>query len=522
MPPQAASAKTTLAYEFALIDNVGATADSKGDGKGDVIVVYPFTVEKVSYVGSKTFSTEAVLNGSSSNVKYEDVVVYDGIADDDYVKVTAAGNTANNVAVFEELEVVAATADATKTNQVSFNNVWYKTNMVSTPAAGADCEYVAVNGYIFYVDAPSDTAGAGDFVLVTAAASNVAGLDNTATAKILKADGNTETVEVAKIGGSAVGANNMPAAGTLYTYEVNDDGYYELKAAASLTAAETDYDYVNTSATYNVATSDNDGYITANGKKYIDDDAVIFVDEGEGDYSVTTGAKLKATKTTVRVNFVAADNDTNAVYSDVKLAYVVTGALGTSDSAYAYVTDEVAVKADGDKFYAEIPVGEDTVLKTKSVSEGGVLAAAQALAEGDVFEYTLNADGIVESISEFTMDKMVAADASASTGDVAFYAAIIANKGNDICFSNALMTAVDAIGLGSTSYNAKMTEDTVVIFVDNANYDVAEGGTIRLADSEKIGDATGFYANVKAVVDASNEEIQLLVVDVYNDMLGIR
>ena len=84
------------------------------------------------------------------------------------------------------------------------------------------------------------------------------------------------------------------------------------------------------------------------------------------------------------------------------------------------------------------------------------------------------------------------------------------------------MESTTTVNSGTTTYEAKMTDDTVVIYVDNDKNTIVDGGEIRVADSEKVSGTTGYYANVKAVVDAAEKEVKLLVVDVNNDILNIQ
>ena len=519
------SSKIENAYKFALIDNTG-------DGKGDIVVVYPFTVAKVTYVGSKTFT-------AGSSFKFEDVDVYTGIAKNDYVKITAAANTATKTALFEEVEEVSAKATAVKKtdNQINFGGNWFDTTITTaksqTATAGSNCKYVAVNGYLFNLESDSSALGTADYVVVTKAADKTAGMDKTVTAQILKSDGTKTTIEVKKIGSDEVSGTVLPTVGSLYTYKVNDDGYYELTAAtASADGSGTDFDKTMTSgAAYKSATSKDKGYVEASGTKYfISDDAVVFVQDGTK-YSVTTGAKLKATNSDIaagNVKFVAVKAESSTGYSYVKLAYVATGTLGETTDKYAYVTGDVVLYQDANddnKYYVEIPVG-DTTLTTKATTRtsGDVVSKAYALKKGDIIKYALNSDEKVDSVDKYTADVLNNDKATATSGDIDFYAAVTAYEAgnNSIRFGNTLMESTTTVNGGTTTYEAKMTDDTVVIYVDNDKNTIVDGGEIRVADSEKVSGTTGYYANVKAVVDAAKKEVKLLVVDVNNDILNIQ
>ena len=69
--------------------------------------------------------------------------------------------------------------------------------------------------------------------------------------------------------------------------------------------------------------------------------------------------------------------------------------------------------------------------------------------------------------------------------------------------------------------NLKITKDTVTIYVNTADKEGSEGGSIQLASENVIGINTAKFANVRFIADANNE-IQLLIVDVNNDILNIQ
>ena len=523
-----AQSKTTLGYKAELIDN-------DGDGKGDVVIVYPFTVEKVSYVGTKSFTTAAVVAGvGGGTVKFEDVESYKGIAKDDYVMVVDADNTANNTAVYTKLELVSAKAQAVKTTdgKIKFADTWYKTDIVGTSnaEAGADSKYVEVNGYLYYLNANNTKAGVDDFAVVTARADNAAGIDNTYTTKLLKADGTKVTVE----------ATTKGDVGSLYKTEENDDGYTVLTAVNStnVTTSNSKFDFVAANATattnrtsvgtFTVKTGNDKGYFTVSpAKYYINDDAVIFVYDATGDkYTVISGAQLKATGTTVtKVAFLAAVENSATGYTNVALAYVIANSAITTDSkAYGYVVDDVVKYEESkNKFYTEVKFWDGKEVKTlttKTVTgDTGVMATAYGLVKGDVFTYELNADGKIETMTIYGETMMATTktangkiDIAAATG----YADNILKVSNDYFKPEGGKT-------GSTdTKDLKITDDTVIIYVNSADTEAAEGGSIQLASSNIVSGVTSNYANVKLISNAANTEIELLVVDVNNDILNLQ
>ena len=525
---KAAQSKTTLGYKAELIDN-------DGDGKGDVVIVYPFTVEKVNYVGTKSFTTAAVVAGvGGGTVKFEAVESYKGIAKDDYVMVVDADNTANNTAVYTKLELVSAKAQAVKTTdgKIKFADTWYKTDIVGTSnaEAGADSKYVEVNGYLYYLEANNTKAGVDDFAVVTARALSPAGIDNTYTTKLLKADGTKVTVE----------ATTQGDVGGLYKTEENDDGYTILTAvkSTSVTTSNSKFDFVAADATattnstnvgtFTVKTGNDKGYFTVSSAKYyINDDAVIFVYDATGDkYTVISGAQLKATGTTVtKVAFLAAVENSATGYTNVALAYVIANSAITTDSkAYGYVVDDVVKYEESkNKFYTEVKFWDGKEVKTlttKTVTgDTGVMATAYGLVKGDVFTYELNADGKIETMTIYDAQTMTSSATAAGKIDIA---AATGYADNILKVSNDYFKPAGGKTGSTDTKDLKITDDTVIIYVNSADTEAAEGGSIQLASSNIVSGVTSNYANVKLISNAANTEIELLVVDVNNDILNLQ
>ena len=544
----------TRGYPAKLIDN-------DGDGKGDVVIVYPFTVEKVSYVGTKSFTTAAAVTGATATgtKKFEDVTVYSGLAKNDYVKVTAAANTPNDTIVYEKLDLVKAKAQAVKTTdgKIKFADTWYKTDIVGTSnaEAGADSKYVEVNGYLYYLDANNSKANVENFAVVTAHANNAAGLDNTVTTKLLKSDGTTATVEVSKVkpadnttAAAATGANIVN--GGFYKLDEDDDGYTILieVSKATITSSNSAFDVIfaqNSNAanqtnnlstmSFTGASGSDKGYFTKTstdaGTYYINDDAVVFVYNSDSQkYSVATGAQLKATKsaTVTGIVFAAAVDNKTTGYKNIVAAYVVTGSAITANTdTYGYVVaDTVKYEESKNKFYTEVKFWDGTEVKTLTTKSGasnsGVTADAYALSKGDMFTYELNADGKIEKLTKLTVETMTV---GATGSNKLEEAAVLAYVDNMLQVGSKYFTATTApngaLSLTDVQENLKITKDTVTIYVNTADKEGSEGGSIQLASENVIGTNTAKFANVRFIADANNE-IQLLIVDVNNDILNIQ
>ena len=244
-----------------------------------------------------------------------------------------------------------------------------------------------------------------------------------------------------------------------------------------------------------------------------------------GSYSVTTGARLKATNTNVTGEiFAAAVKDSATGYTNVALAYVkASSAITTDAKAYGYVVDDTVKYEDGtNKFYTQITFWDGSgiqTLNTKTVTNGsGVVADAYAMVKGDVFTYELNADGTIETLTEYNQTGIQSGDTAAGNIDIA---AVVGNVDNMLKVSKEYFTKADGTETGSTyTKDLKITDDTVIIYVSAADTEGAEGGSIQLASRNEISGNESNYANVLLI--STSGSVDLLVVDVNNDILALQ
>ena len=227
--------------------------------------------------------------------------------------------------------------------------------------------------------------------------------------------------------------------------------------------------------------------------------------------------------------FAAAVDNSNTGYTNIAVAYVVTASSITTDAkSYGYVTADTVKKEDGDnKFYTTVTFWDgstEQTLNTKTVTGGtGVVATAYGMKKGDLFTYEVNADGKIEKMTAYTPEVMtngVTADGTIETAAVLAYADDML-KVNSKYFTAT--TAPDGTLTGTNfTEDLKITDDTVILYVNTADKEGAEGGSIQLAASDTIGsNADVNFANVRFIANGS-DEVELLVVDVNRDILGIQ
>ena len=472
--------------------------DDDNNGKIDFFMVYPFSVAKVSYAGSKNFTLE-YQNGDTKTLKFEDVVSYKGLAENDYVVYTADVNTAtNDDTIVKADKVVSGDVTATRGDyKFAVDGTWYEAiedmNVVS---GGSVKNVVVVNGYVFMADG-SGSKSVTDYAVVI-------GTDDGAyasTAKLLFSDGTKKVVDT-DISYTPVydeddtdtlvsGFKN----GALVTYETNSDGEYILTAAKTeATGSGFDTYFGNVSPELK---SDKVKYISG---ADIADDAVIFLHEtGDDNYKVITGARLKTTNgTNMTVIAAYADETSSTGYNTVKLAYVSnTTAISSADSLYGYLLSDAASVQNKDKkdVYEVTFLGEDgkeTTLKTDDQTD----SEFAKLKEGVVFSYTLNADGDIDGVTILGKTGTKAANEENGTD------AIIAYSGNYITLESD----------SDTRY--EITKDTVILVIDAEGPAAAEGSV-----SKAYKDTDGNWVkNVVVDLDETDKEVDLLVIDYQNDI----
>ena len=216
------------------------------DGKIEIAVTAPFTFGKVTFMGSKSVTVQAQ-GGASTAYDLKDISYYDGMAKDDYVLVTAAANTAKDEVSIAKVELTTGKASAIKsTTDVQVDGTWYKystgaSTFFYTASVNDEVKYAAVNGYVFAMEKVNGTSV--DNILYVVSNTGSAGGPSTVElgktvgdkVSVLLPDGTSSVVYATRVdttnssGGTTNNYKAIPAPG-LYTYKVNSDKVYELKA----------------------------------------------------------------------------------------------------------------------------------------------------------------------------------------------------------------------------------------------------------------------------------------------------
>ena len=472
--------------------------DNDDNGKVDTVVYMPVKTGKVTYVGADTFS---VSDGLASSEKYEDVTVYDGIAKDDYVVVTDASNTSNDKDVFEKATTINGKVTGKNGDELLIDGTWYDKagNMMAgseTPALDDTVTAVIVNGYYTYITV--DETGSTDLLYMSANAAYDS-LTKGFKANVTFGDGRTETISVTELDDtkgaslSTIAADSKGSA--LYTYSKKSDGTYDLDTVS--TSVRAGYDAYVANPAF-VAKSGNTA--ASLGGLRIADDAVMFVEDSDGDVKLLTGADVN--------NWNSGTADASASLTKVVngYTYVKAGFLklnskipnATSDDVYGYIVDEKIYegKIDGSTYtYFTVWTSEGEQIE---VHESG----SKSYAAGDIIKFTKTADNEVENVQKF------ATSGTAVDGVTPFSAAVLTKSGNKVVMKGA-----------TGNVEVETTSDTKVIYINSKDKVKADGTDIPLATETAT--AGTYDYNVVALYDAADDNKLLAIfVDSSNKLDG--
>ena len=508
--------KTVAPYSIKLIDN-------NGDGKIDRAVVVPFTVKKVTYVGSSSLTLEG-----KGSIDKDDAVFAKDLAKDDYVMVVDAAKNSSDKIALTKVTVVTGKVSAVKdSSTVQVDGAWYKAaattasaDILSDADLDSTVELQVVNGFYFASDVTAADASSTNVLYVSAAddAEGSVG-DYTVTIKAYFADGTDKKVDVVKVNDKDVDghstadfssnvpdvasyttSNNKVVVGMMYRYEVKKNGDYKLFALSDATSKDrAGYKtYKNQTAASFDTTTDR---LTVDSTSFtIADDATVFVqapNAAAGDkVKVISGKALKKWNNTSSLYAQVLANESNGAKNAkvIKLFYTATNGISSaSDNTYGFVTSApVRVpNGDGDKVWQyEIWNGKTTLTVFEDES-------TQHAAKGDFIKYSVVSDKEIEDVTTLT----------------ATYAAVTAIDGKNI----------DVTAIDGTKYTALEidTEDTNVIYVDTKNTAKAEGGSIQLADEPTTGNYTMNVFVVRDAGIATGTTLDAIFVDVNNKMENV-
>ncbi|NCB63391.1 MAG: S-layer homology domain-containing protein [Clostridia bacterium] len=482
---QAVAASATAPYSLKLIDNTG-------DGKADTMVIVPFTVAKVTYVGTDSIT----LDSGVGNLDKDDISAYEGIAKNDYVCYTNNSYvSAENKSTLEKAEVANGKVTGSKTGKWMVEGTWYTDKSGNVTNVNDSVDYIAFGGVIYYAKVTSGASGSKDLAMLLNAAVKADATGNTHQAQLLFADGTKKLVDT-----TADYYTATTLIGQVVTYSVNNDGEYTLTALHN-TSNKAGYDsYAKT-----------DAYKAGKVATYtLADDATVFV---------FISAKDATTS-------VVASGNSGKVYSgkEVKNSYAAafTGHLTTADTSARAFDQALTGKTNGFTYtqVAGICVATGTTIDITSGNNYGYLTA-------DAYKSTESGSNYL-NFKLWTVDGELTAKWKTDTAYTTYTAGNLISFDKDGADTIKNVSAVIAMTPAAvTGYNGKnlqfMTsagagtpekydDDTVILYVNTSDKTGVKGGEIDFA-AEPV---SGNYIYNAAYPTASGTLLKLLVVDVNN------
>ena len=467
------------------------------DGTTDysILEVTTYAVAKVTSVGSD-YVNVSVKNGDNSftqsKCENDSWTWYSGIAKNDYVILTAAGNYASNKGLIEKPTVDSGKVTGTKgnpVNKVTIDGTVYEmagksTAMTKAPSLNSKVDMVVVNGYVYFVDTQ---AGAIEDVALLVEAGQKSGLGSKWEARLIFADGSDKTVDIEKYWedkdnkepANAIGTISEANGGILVTYEKSGDTYTLTKVGTAHTYGDTDYETAGYDAYITNASGKTDGsiktgtFVAKNDKGntiadvsrlYYDSNATVFVKyDGTSDasYKVVTGKVASGYDKSITKAAALADKSGNSYYG--KAVYLdmsnqkSTG--GSSDKTYAVaLTSQSKDSSSGSTLYTVKGWNGTEEITFKSEDSFTINA-------GDIFEYSAAGNDLYDIDPVHTDASYYVSQYDAASGDIALYESQKNASGN---YSPKGDSAIGDITTPSkinrTSIDSK---DTVVLYVNS-------------------------------------------------------
>ena len=470
-----------------------------------ILKVKTVAVGKVTAVGSDYINV-TIKKGDTSiatktKLENDDWNWYSGIAKNDYVILTAAGNYGTNKGLVEKATVVTGKVTGTKSDDgVYVDGNWYtmagKTYNASTgkaegpavkrPNTGSNVEMVVVNGYVYYTDT---TAGSVDDVALLVEAAAKGGTGSKWEARMIFADGSDKTVDIEKnwedkdnssnpIRTMVEGTNDpvlvtysvsngvytLTKIGTAHTYDGDTDfetaGYDAYAAVTTSASSKTDGSIKN--VTVNVTNYDKTPATAT--KLYYESTGVVFVKykvktDGSADYKVVSGKTASGYNKTLTAASAVVNKSGNSYYAQAAYINLGTASTGGGADNYAVVTGDVIKNTESSTVY-EIPAWNGKEAITVKTDD----SSAKNLSKGDLFTYT--GDVASADIDAKNANEYYVANYDSASGDITLLA-----KGSD----NKFYSLKD-----DDKYNKVDSKDTVVIYVNSDDSEGVADGTITL------------------------------------------
>lgn len=475
--------------------------DQDGGGDIDYVVIYPYSVLKVTDVDTNKVSVRALTDNDGKCIAYDSdpcdlgrvyatkASIAQGVVGMPYAQVTGdlerygyaigvpAANTLENLTALIDLDAKTgkiASLDSYDYNVTFAGDATYTADQLDIEdfqslSVKYEYTYVAVNGHLFLVNGAGVQAQA-QYAVVTANSANTTGT----TAKVwqtelLLPDGTTKTVE----------SNQKRVVGRMFTYDVDNNGVYVMNPVddASLNADNCIYDIQdvesntlnvkNTAADLTVAKDKVGVYVGGTeGKYYVTDDTVVYAYYVEDDsYAVISAADLKDNLDDVTGAAVAAANKVSNGFYEAQIIYV----------ALPHDVNEVVqtIYIDGQTARVAQDENGDFYVVVKAMLPGGELKEI----ESKHFDLKENAKLLKELYNKTSVDKVY---------DVSMLDGKIVHLDREVDLTPVEVTATYDTYNGKGAFTAGgvtyvVTDDTLIFSLDGKPLSaITEGDTVRI------------------------------------------
>ena len=501
--------------------------DYNDDDKLDYAIVTPFVPAQIDNLSSSSITVSALsLDSDYGSVtlektapKLEDVDLYEGAAEDDYVAVVNAENSVTGNTIITKMNTVSGKVSAIRNggSDAKIDSTWYSIVADETVDNNDEYDFANIGKFVFAIDATATSVSASNILYVGDVAAKDSGVNKGVEADVYFADGTSKTVTLTKLDGDKFYENgawdtdyltsgnvdNTKLAtalkGQMFKFTKKSDTEYEIKA---LTIGSYDKLYTKTGAVDLAGQIDEGKFTqgtysgttftaTTNGTKFrMADDAVVFVTEKNGDVSVKTGKSVNNWNTITKVTKATSlTKKTNGFqYAKIACLTIDTAIPSSSDYLYGYVVSKVdEIDNDGIKYQFTIWDGEKEITLTTEDSD--------VTEKGSFIAYSMDGD---------------LADIELSVKNVKDHAvAISAYDADDISFSDGNTYEID--------------DDCVVIGVNTEDKEGVAG--VKLATAkETVKNSGKYWKNAVYFVDGG--KVTAIFVDtqgkMYDDTTGVK
>ena len=511
--------------------------DNNGDGKIDLGICTPVAFAEISTLTDDELNLSEIAGVTlppkdlSYDLEDDDVNLYDGAAEDDYVIVVQSAYTVDDTAVITKADMVTGSVDAQKGSitDVKVDGSWY--TVINYPNPDGKTHGLKLNkafdmatlgSFVFAADKDTSAATVEDVLFVDVAEALDTGVgkrDKKVEATVYFTTGDSETVTISKIypADSDTSVKAQDWTGGAPALE-NKMWMFEKDGS----------DYVLTQLMDQKETLSFDGYVASapNGLKdgkvgtwsgdtfttdstnnlRVDNDSVVFVKvtdpkNGDTDVKVVDGKSVAgwsdANGKTVSGISALYDKSNGYGYITVGAVLLNTASVpGTSDYHYGYVLEEPEVnKVDG-TYYTTATIWDGT---SDTVTVTGKAAIMGKVDKGTFIQYTLDSEGKVDTINVQTLANAKAVtkfdDTSVNGIDYADdYVAIGVNTKDYAKSSNTKIKKADE-GINNVVYFLNDDGDKIAaIFVAHNNKMIAADQIVTVATNSFTYLTEGGYA----------------------------